>query len=97
MFGVDGGGLRRGILYHFIGGQTYFSTSWHDKMILTLSELIESSLYKSPQPLQACILQKLTEHGEYIMENNQLQIQTPVELNDVAGAFFLHKIYYSVA
>ena len=50
MFGVDGGGgLRRGILYHFIGGQPYFSPSWHDKMSLTLNEPIESSLLKYPQ------------------------------------------------
>ena len=52
------GGLKENILYHFIGGQTHFSTFWHAEMSLAFN--VQSST------LTPSLYQQVTEYEKFV-------------------------------
>jgi hypothetical protein len=69
------------ILYRFIKGQTHFCTSWPAKMSLTFHELIWN-VFSSNSTLPPRMHQKLTKHGRFCKQNNQLPTKSHDELED---------------
>jgi hypothetical protein len=75
------------ILYRFMEGQAHFGMPRGAKMSLALHEPYRM-FYVQTSTLPPRMHQKLTKHGRFCKQNNQLPTKTHVELKDDSISYY---------